>query len=353
LKDELKIDDHKLNYHPDRVSSWMKGENIYPIYIELGISSICNHRCIFCALDYIGYKGKLLDTKVILDAIDDMSKNGVKSIMFSGEGEPTLHKDFSLIVEYAKKKKKIDVALTTNGIPFKKKIAESTLQYLSWVKFSIDAGTKETYVKIHRTDPNDFEKLMINIKDAVELKKKKKMSVKIGTQLLLIEENMHEAIILAKKMKEVGADYLIIKPYSQHPDSLHKFKIDYEKFKDIQKLEELNSDSFNVYLRSETINKLKGRKNPYDVCHGLPFFCIIDAEGNVVPCHIFHGKKEYYYGNLYKNTFSEIWNSERRKKVLERIYKEGTVNCRENCRLDSINRYLHSLKNPIEHVNFI
>jgi hypothetical protein len=39
--------------------------------------------------------------------------------------------------------------------------------------------------------------------------------------------------------------------------------------------------------------------------------------------------------------------------VVERMHKDGTGSCRENCRLDSINRYLFSLKNPPEHVNFI
>ena len=103
MEDKLRIDGHKLNYHPDRIMPWVKGKDIYPVYVEIGPTSICNHRCIFCALDYTGYKGKLMDTQVLLNALTEMGKKGVKSIMFGGEGEPTLHKDFSLLVEHAKK----------------------------------------------------------------------------------------------------------------------------------------------------------------------------------------------------------------------------------------------------------
>lgn len=352
MKDELKIEGHKLNYHPDKIASWMKGENIYPIYIEIGLTSLCNHRCIFCALDFTGYKPKSLDTQTLINALTEMKKNEVKSVMFGGEGEPTLHKDFSLLIEHAKKSG-LDTATTTNGILFTKKVAEKCLPHLSWIKFSIDAGTKETYAKIHNTNLKDFEKLMINIKDAVEIKNKNNYPVKIGTQILLIEENAEETIILAKKVKELGVDYLIVKPYSQHPNSLCKFKIDYDKFKNLQKsLKDLNSEKFKIIFRFETMNKLK-TETPYKKCHGLHFFALIDAPGNIIPCNLFYGKEKYYYGNLYKNTFSEIWNSEKRKKILEKLYKEGTINCRENCRLDTINRYLHSLKNQPEHVNFI
>jgi len=352
LGEELRLDSHKMNYHPERVAGWHKGDNVYPLYIEIGTTSACNHRCIFCALEFTGYKGKFLETEMLLNALTDMAKNGVKSVMFGGEGEPTLHKDFALIVEHARKNG-MDTAITTNGVPFTKQLVEKCLPHLSWIKFSIDAGTPETYAKIHGTRPEDFEKLLQNIKDCAEIRRNNNYNVKIGTQTLLIDENADETILLAKKVKEAGADYLVVKPYSQHPLSSHKFDLDYNKYKSLQEpLKELNSESFKVIFRLETMEKLNSRV-PYEKCHGLPFFALIDAEGNIIPCNLFYGKEDYYYGNLYKNTFSEIWKSEKRKQVLEKLHEEGTINCRENCRLDPINRYLKNLKNPPEHVNFI
>ena len=79
----------------------------------------------------------------------------------------------------------------------------------------------------------------------------------------------------------------------------------------------------------------------------------IDAKGNVWPCINFVGKKEYCYGNLYNESFEQIWNGEQRKRVTA-IFEKCDINtiCRDACRLDEINKYLYQLKKPGEHVNF-
>ena len=65
MKNEIRMDSHKLIYHPHRVSEWLKGENIYPIELEVGLTNACNHRCIFCAVDYTGYKPTVMDGEVL------------------------------------------------------------------------------------------------------------------------------------------------------------------------------------------------------------------------------------------------------------------------------------------------
>ena len=91
----------------------------------------------------------------------------------------------------------------------------------------------------------------------------------------------------------------------------------------------------------------------YSKCYGLPFITLIDAKGNVLPCNLFYNKKEFTYGNLYEQSFNKIWDGEARQRVLEKINKKGTKDCRRGCRLDVVNRYLQRLKNPHPHDNFI
>ena len=80
----------------------------------------------------------------------------------------------------------------------------------------------------------------------------------------------------------------------------------------------------------------------------------IDAGGDVWGCSIYLGNQDFLYGNIYKNTFQEIWKGEKRKRSLEFVNEDLDIcNCRVNCRMDEINRYLWELKNPPAHANFI
>jgi len=114
MADEFRIDSHKLIFHPLRVSKWLSGEKIYPIYAELSPSGACNHRCTFCALDYMEYKPRFLDTALLKERLTEMGRLGLRSIMYGGEGEPFLHKDIGDIIVHTKRSG-IDVGITTNG----------------------------------------------------------------------------------------------------------------------------------------------------------------------------------------------------------------------------------------------
>lgn len=344
------IDNHKLMYHPKKIAQWLETGDCYPVHIEIGITSRCNHRCLFCALDFLEHKEDI-DTQVMINALEEMGKKGVKSVMFGGEGEPLLHKDISLILRKAKEYG-LDSAITTNGIFFDKEKIEQCLPYLSWIKFSVDAGTPSSYAKIHGTTESNFYKLLENIKNAVEYKKQNNLKSTIGTQFLMIPDNLNEAILLTEKLKEIGVDYLSIKPYSHHPRSFNNFVINLEKYNEIEEeLKKFNTDSFKVFFREETIKRIQ-EGNIYQDCYGLSFFCLIDAKGNVIPCNLFYENPEFSYGNINEQSFSRIWEGEKRKQVLEKIRKKGIKDCRAGCRCDVINRYLERLKFPLAHDNF-
>ena len=354
--DKYRIDSHKLIYHVSRVNDWLKGNCIYPIYAEISPAGTCNHRCIYCALDFMEYQTRFLDSRVLKERLSEMASCGLKSIMYAGEGEPLLHKEIVDIINHTKQTG-IDVAITTNGVLFREDIIESTLENITWIKVSINGGTKETYAKIHKTNPESFERVISNMSYAAKIKRERGYKCTLGMQLILLPENSEEIKLLAQRAKDIGMDYLVIKPYSQHPSSrTNKYKeIKYSDYFYLS--DELNSfkdDKFSVIFRMNTMEKWDEKKRTYRHCLALPFWSYIDAGGTVWGCSIYLNDENFSYGNIYKNSFREIWEGEKRINSVRWAEEElDTSRCRVNCRMDEVNRYLWELKHLPEHVNFI
>ena len=338
------------------LNNWLNNEKIYPIYIEVSPSGICNHRCTFCALDFMEYQKRFLDPNVFEKCVREMSQLGIKSIMFAGEGEPLLHKHISEMI-LSTKKTGIDVALTTNGVLLNECLSEKILPNVEWVKVSINAGTKKTYSIIHQTKENDFEKVINNIKKAVLIKKEQQYSCAIGMQLILIPENHEEVILLAQKAKDLSVDYLVIKPYSHHYSSkTNKYeKLTYKSFYYLsEKLESMNTNEFNVIFRINTMKKWDENERTHKKCLALPFWSYIDAGGNVWGCSAYLQNERFRYGNINDDSFKNIWDGEKRMNSLRWVENNLNIeHCRTNCRMDNVNKYLWDLKHPPPHVNFI
>lgn len=364
MPDLYQIDSHKLHYHPDRVAQLLAGRNdwktakgIYPVYVEIAPIGACNHRCTFCAVDYIGYKNVSLDVEVLRRILPEMGRLGVRSIMYAGEGEPLLHKQIVEIVKISKQSN-IDVSFTTNLTLMPKGFCEEALPLVSWVKASINAGTAENYAKIHRTKPSHFNKALNGLRLMVEAKRKGNLETAIGAQCVLLPENQHEIETLAKVCRDIGIDYLVVKPYSQHEFSHTRTyeKINYQGLLNMEaELKALNTDTFNVVFRSNSMRKYNSQDR-YPRCYATPFtWGYIMASGVVSGCSAYLLDPRFEYGNVNQSSFQEIWEGELRRKSYEFIQKDLNIEeCRKNCRMDEVNRYLYQLiDNPPPHVNFI
>lgn len=356
MSDEFRIDSHKLVFHPRRVAAWLEGRSIYPIYAEISPSGACNHRCTFCALDYMEYQPRFLDTAILKERLSEMGRLGLRSVMYGGEGEPLLHRDIAEIIDHTKRAG-IDVGITTNGVLLTRRLSEQILDSTAWIKVSLNAGCSETYARVHRTSPEDFERVFRNLGDALALGRETGSGCVLGVQTLLLPENAHEVEDLAARAKEAGLRYLVVKPYSQHHRSVTRAyeNVDYAQFLDLrEKLDRFNDESFSVIFRVQTMKKMKRTRRGYERCLALPFWTYIDSGGNVWGCSAYLGDERFRYGNIREETFEQIWTGERRRENLKMVADQlDPETCRMNCRMDEINLYLWELTHPAAHVNFI
>lgn len=87
MSDPYFIDSQKVIYHPARVTQlleakndWERAKSVYPLYIEVSPVGACNHRCTFCAVDYIGYKTVMLDLDIFKLRVSEMGRQASKAL---------------------------------------------------------------------------------------------------------------------------------------------------------------------------------------------------------------------------------------------------------------------------------
>lgn len=367
MSDRYAIDSHKLIYHPQRIAQlldagddWDQAKAVYPLYVELSPVGACNHRCTFCAVDYIGYQPIRLPLATAERALADMGRLGVRSVMFAGEGEPMLHKDIHRMVAAAAHAG-IDTAMTTNASVLTDAFVEQALPRMSWIKASVNAGTADTYARIHQTQASDFQRVLDNLKTLADARRRHGYACTLGAQILLLPENAAEVETLARLCRDdIGLDYLVVKPYSQHRYSHTKAYegIDYQAALRLgDSLRALNTGSFQVIFRENTMKKHdEGEANRYKTCHATPFlWAYIMATGAVYGCSAYLLDARFDYGNINDASFQDIWEGERRCENFRYVRHELDIHqCRLNCRMDEANRYLDRLiRRDVPHINFI
>ena len=354
--DELMIDSHKLIFHPHRVARWLDGENIFPIYMEISTAGMCNHRCTFCSMDHLGYRRSFPDTAILKERLAELGILGVGSIMFGGDGEPLLNRDIAALVRQARSAG-IDVALTSNGVLLIPELAEQIIPELHWIKVSLNAGTPDTYAKIHGTGAADFGTVLANLRHAARYIESNRIACTLGAQAVLLPENAGEMETLALLCRDAGLHYFVIKPYAQHYKSHNRAyeQVDYTPYLHLaEKLKRFDDDRFKVIFRMRTFSKLKMVQKGYDRCLALAFWSYVDAAGNVYGCSDYLGDERFLYGNIHESTFRDIWQGDRRKRSLEFVANAFDLDyCTRNCRMDDINAYLWELTHPPSHLNFI
>lgn len=349
------FDGHKLFYQFDTTYQLLTDQFVYPVYAEFSPVGSCNHRCLFCAYDYIGYKSRRLDGGRTIAAIEQFAKTGCKAILFAGEGEPLLHPNIDDFIITCSDNK-INSAIYTNGVLLTPKRVENILDKLTFVRISFNGGTRENYKQVHKSD--DFDSVVENIKFAVEYKHKNNISTDIGLQFVVIPENIDFMLSLAELGRELGVDYLAIKPFVQHNSQEgYNFSQNYS-LGDIESLLDeaitFSTESYSVIARKESFRKYHDRS--YEHCLALPLFAVVLSDGNVYSCGPYLGDDRFCYGNIYQNTVVEILDGLKRKEILE--FAKNKLDCKgecmPNCRLDAINRSLWELKYPtVSHINFI
>ncbi len=97
------------------------------VHIEL--TNACDFDCAFCPKSVMKRRFSHMDTGLAKDIIAEIAREGIsEKVTFHVMGEPTLHRDFFDILDYARGQN-VKVGLTTNGRGLGGKVGERLLEH--------------------------------------------------------------------------------------------------------------------------------------------------------------------------------------------------------------------------------
>ena len=319
----LILDSHKVSYHYDRIEAWENGEKIAPVSVDMALTRACGAMCSFCyAMVQEPQDRQNIKTKEALELLDDFAEIGIKAVSLVSDGESTLSKAYIPFIQHASKLG-IDTGNATNGWEFEKEKVDQVLPHMSWVRFTVGAGTPEGYARVmykSKEHTEVFERAMRNIKYAVELKEKLNLGVTLGIQMVLTPDLKHEIIPFSKLAVDLGVDYGVIKHCSD--DELGTLGIDYSKYKEmyplIREAEDMSNEKTKIIAKW---NKIMDERKTYSRLYGPQFLLQLSGTGLVAPSGQFFNARysKLHMGNFTEERFIDIFNSKRYTKIMDYI----------------------------------
>jgi len=304
---------------------------MYPRYIEVELSNLCNYRCQHCELPFwknVEQRNMTWEElMVILNNFPDL-----KQMAFVGIGNPWLNPIFLDAVKYVKKERDLFFELYD---PFQNFDTPTVKKFIKWgverLFVSLDSATKETY-EVNRKG-HKWDKMIEGVK--LFNKYKRKYNAKypeINFHFVIDKSNIHEALDCIDFVKSLNIDNGFI----QYSRLLHCFDEIKDLYVDIPK-----------DLCAKIMAKAKKEKIPVawnaDVEECLPSMNLCNAlwqpgflaTGEVTVCcavkenNTRNWERLMSMGNIFKeNDFKKIWYGERYRKLRQQI-REGK--CPEPC----------------------
>lgn len=205
-----------------------KRPNLMPLSINLDLTTVCNYACDHCIdMEILNSKIKH-EYKNLVCSLEVLIAYGLRSVILIGGGESTLHPKFRDIVIFLKENG-IQIGIVTNGS--RNEIIYDVVDHLTkgdWVRFSLDSGNTETFLKMHKP------KKQISLEEICSWTPKfriKNPNVSVGFSFIItwgnaknsngtdIIVNIEEIIQATEFAKKYNFNYISFKPFlTRYPD---------------------------------------------------------------------------------------------------------------------------------------
>lgn len=351
---------HKLSFknlkdrYPDILGIY-DGEYGYkgPFHVQIDLTHNCNYSCIACWCNSPlleeeklpeDVKQKHLPLEMVKDLLDEIERMGATEVYYSGSGDPFMHPHIMEVLDYTKKKG-LTCFVNTNFTLLDKNKIDALIDFgVDFLTVSVWAGTPETYCSVHPgTTEENFYRLKDNLVYLNQKKKEKSNKPIIKVYDVIFNMNYFELEEMVRFAESTSSESIEFALADTMPNKTDVLSLNEKQTQELIEIatnikKRANKDNklpsgldlfqFPLFLRRLSVVKdVEDAKYDRNVIDSMPcyvgwLFTRILPDGNVHSCLKAH---RIPTGSLYKNRFSEIWNSEKqfyfRKKT--RVYKKS------------------------------
>ncbi|MEX0774379.1 MAG: radical SAM protein [Phycisphaeraceae bacterium] len=324
----------KIIRHPEVLAAIAQGRTPAPVTVEVDPTNRCNQNCVWCMYEDFRHQVREELPEPYLDQLmDELATMGVKAVVFSGGGEPLVHRGCLSAIGKAHALG-LEVALVTNGQLLNPEAGKVVARCCAWVRISLDAATALTYRVCHRVD--GFEEVVANLRALARAKKDQASALTIGAGFLVHPRNYREIYAAAQLAKDCGADYIQFRPvyepgFALDGQVLHSCQTQLELTQ-----RELESDSFRLYY---SLDRFTPRDREYNHCLACRVVGIIAADMKMYICCQLKGDPRFCIGDLKQRSFTETWNDCDAHNACRQV---DVARC-PPCRYDGSNKILNYL----------
>lgn len=187
------IDANKLSGFIERV----EGDH-RPITADVFLTDFCNNRCGYCRFSH--KTGKYISAKDFSALLPRLLDLGIKGVILTGGGEPTIDPDFEGIC-WQLEAARVPYGINTN---FNKPVFVAP----AFLKISIDEGRRDKYTASRGVDA--LEKVLDNIRQYIDWKGKNGVSTRVGVQC--VTRNPEQVLEFYTAVRELAVNYIQFRP---------------------------------------------------------------------------------------------------------------------------------------------
>lgn len=328
-----------------------------PIQIRIKPTNVCGHNCWYCAYRVDNLQlGKdmvirdYIPKEKMMEIIDDVAEIGVKSVTFSGGGDP-FHYPFLLETVKKLAQSPVKFASLTHGAKLSGEIADVFAHHGTWLRISIDGWDSESYAKYREVSTRVFGMVMSNMENFSKIKGRR---CYLGVVLIVDNKNYTHVYEMIQRIGSVGANSIKISPVIVSNDRLennnyHRPIFDCVKDQVSRAQSDIKNNSFEIFDSYHLLNE-KFEKE-YTWCPYIQITPVIGADCKVYSCHDkAYNLEEGLIGSIKDQRFKDFWFSD--KNNFFNI--NPSVHCNHHCVMNAHNKMiLEYLEVDKDHLEFV